>query len=301
MPEAAGEPFDPLASQDDWLTVRPGEPPLFARQWGDAQGRHPLLIIHGAGEHSGHYAQTAADLVRGGYVVHAVDLPGHGRSPGVRGHILRFAEYLEVVAALIRHVEVPAGPRPVLLGHSLGGLIATSYAAAHPTTVRRLILSAPLWGLRVPVPAWKQAAARLLDVWWPSLTFARPRLIGRSLSHDPEVTARYASDPLVHARASVRWYTELQRQLAILPDLVPGVRVPLLVLQGEADRIADPQAVDRLFPLVGSSSKRVIRYAGYYHEVLNELGRERVIRDLLEWLSGLESHDAGKISSSERA
>jgi len=112
----------------------------------------------------------------------------------------------------------------------------------------------------------------------------RPRLTGASLSHDPQVEVRYLSDPLVHFRASVRLYTEIQDRCRQLPRVLPNLKVPLLLLQAGADRVVSPEAVRRLFPAVGSAQKRLILYEGFYHELFNEIDKERVFRDLLSFL-----------------
>jgi alpha-beta hydrolase superfamily lysophospholipase len=166
----------------------------------------------------------------------------------------------------------------------LGGLIASVYAAAHSDTLRALILTSPAWDLTVPVPAWKRAVARLVSPLWPSLTLKRPHIGGAMISHDPDIAARYDADPLIHGWASLRFYTEFRRVAAQLPQLLPRVTVPALVLQAGDDHVVSADATRRLFPLIGASDKHLIVYDGYYHEVLNEVDRARVRTDLLTWL-----------------
>jgi lysophospholipase len=240
--------------------------------------------VHGGGEHAGRYEETAMRLNREGYSVVAPDLRGHGRSPGQRGHILRFEEYLEDVAACLGIEVRPADRPPILLGHSLGGLVSTYYAIAHPATIRCLVLSSPLWGLNVPVPSWKHQLACGLSVLWPSFSMARPVNAASVLSHDPQVGPRYLNDPLVHFKVSCRFYTEMRRHLEQLPRVLPQLTVPVLVLQAGDDRVASAEATRRLFSLIGSVQKQLIVHEGYYHEILNEVGKERVIHDLVTWL-----------------
>lgn len=252
---------------------------LYYRQWTPSGDAVPLVIVHGGGEHSGRYIETAARLAREGYAVSAFDLPGHGRSPGKRGHVRSFEDYLKPLQKFIR------GQEPILIGHSLGGLVATYHAIEHPRTLRCLVLSSPLWGLSIPVPAWKRAIACLLSPVWPSLTMKRPRLTGATLSHDPQVETRYLSDPLVHFQASARLYTEIQDRCRELPLVLPQLKVPLLLMQAGDDRVVSPEAVKRFFPAVGSAQKRLILYEGFYHELFNEVEKERVFRDLLSFLA----------------
>jgi len=257
---------------------------LSVRQWPVASSHDTIVIVHGSGEHSGRYEETAKRLNQEGFSVVAPDLRGHGRSPGQRGHILRFEEYLEDVAACL-NTYVPADQRPpILLGHSLGGLVCTYYAIAHPETIRCLVLSSPLWGLNVPVPAWKHQLACVLSAVWPSFSMRRPVNAGEMLSHDPQVKVRYLHDPLVHFKVSCRFYTQMRQRLEQLPNALPRLTVPVLVLQAGDDRVASADATRRLFPLVGAAQKRLIVYDGFYHEILNEVDKARVIQDLVSWL-----------------
>ncbi|MBI4003548.1 MAG: lysophospholipase [Candidatus Omnitrophica bacterium] len=257
---------------------------LAVRQWPIPSAQKTIIIVHGGGEHAGRYEETARRLNREGFSVVAPDLRGHGRSPGQRGHILRFEEYLEDVSACLQRDVPPAQRPPILLGHSLGGLVCTYYAMAHPSTIRCLVLSSPLWGLNVPVPAWKHQLACVLSTGWPSFSMRRPVNAGEVLSHDPQVKARYLNDPLVHFKVSCRFYTEMRTRLEQLPQGLPRLTVPVLVLQAGDDRVASAEATRRLFPFVGSAQKRLIVYDGFYHEILNEVDKARVLQDLVAWL-----------------
>lgn len=260
---------------------------LFVRHWPVTSPQGTIVLVHGGGEHSGRYEETAKRLNQEGFSVVAPDLRGHGRSPGQQGHVLRFEEYLEDVGVCFQR-DVPPNQRPpILLGHSLGGLVCTYYAIAHPETIRCLALSSPLWGLNVPVPAWKHAIACGLSGLWPSFAMTRPTRSGDVLSHDPEVKTRYLNDPLVHFTVTSRFYTQMRRHLEQLPQALPKLTVPVLVLQAGEDQVASADATRRLFPLVGSAQKRLIVYEGFYHEILNEVEKERVIQDLVAWLRSL--------------
>lgn len=258
---------------------------LYYQHWAAPSARVPLVIVHGMGEHSGRYAETAQQLTQAGFAVYAFDLEGHGRSPGVRGHVRAMDDYVADLAGFVHLVSARhPDAKPLLLGHSLGGLIATFYAEAHPGTMRCLVLSSPLWGLTVRVPGWQRWLAYRLSSVWPALTMPRPHGREVLISHDPDVARRYLTDPLMHFVASVRFYVVLQRCLGELPTVVAHLREPLLVLQAGNDRVTSAEATARIFERVGSHDKRLIVYEGYYHEVLNEAGRARVVSDLLGWL-----------------
>ena len=169
---------DPAGAQHEegWFEVRQGRS-LYYQRWTRPGNDLPLVIVHGGGEHSGRYSGAAKRFVEEGYAVYAFDLPGHGRSPGKRGHIQHFEDYLESVRQFIGQVVGKQDPKkPILVGHSLGGLIATFYAVTHPKTIQGAVLSSPIWGLSVRIPLWKRVVGRLLSPLCPSLTMERPRI-----------------------------------------------------------------------------------------------------------------------------
>ncbi|MBI3324726.1 MAG: alpha/beta fold hydrolase [Candidatus Omnitrophica bacterium] len=276
------------AWSDGYLAVRKGLSVYYQQHATDAS-RPALVIVHGGGEHAGRYADTVARFVQAGLAVYLFDLPGHGRSPGVRGHIRRFDDYLDCVAAIVeRASQAHPGRQPVLLGHSLGGLIATCYAAKHQDLLRGLMLSSPLWGMALRIPLWKRWLAQTLAPIWPSCTLRRPSSGRFALSHDPEIERRYNHDPLVHRVASASLYVQVLARLRRLPELLAGLRLPVLVLQAGDDRIASAATTEELFARVGSSQKMLHIYPGYFHELFNEIGKEAVFQDILAWLRGLD-------------
>lgn len=262
--------------------------PLHLRAW-PAQGGW-VAIAHGYGEHSGRYEALARYLNARGWGVASCDLRGHGRSPGRRGHVRSFDDYLHDLAALHAFVADQAGEGPVfLLGHSLGGLIALRYVQERAVELSGLILSAPFLELALPTPRWKLVLAPALSRLWP--TFSTPSgLRGELGSRDPEVARAYDRDPLVFKRATARWFAEVLKAQREALAAAPKLALPLLVLHGEADTVASLAAVRRLFAAAGSADKTLHVYGGFRHEVLNELGKERAWEDLASWLA---AHGAG--------
>lgn len=263
---------------------------LFARAW-PAGGTGCLAILHGYGEHSGRYEAFARWLNGQGWDVIACDLRGHGRSPGRRGHIRRFSEYLQDAAALHAGARDLAPGRPVfLLGHSLGGLIAVHYTQEGGEDLAGLILSSPALRVAMPVAAWKRLSAPILSHLWPS--FSAPSEIDPVwLSHDAGVVEAYRTDPLVHRVGTARWVTEMQAAQAAALHEARTLVFPLLVLQGGADRLTDPAATEKFFQAAGAKDKTFKSYEGFYHEPLNEVGKERVWEDVRIWL---EAHLGGE-------
>jgi len=245
-----------------------------------------LAVVHGYGEHGGRYRGFAEDMAARGYAVHVYDLRGHGRSGGRRGHLGRFTDYLDDTALYLGAVRKEQPGRSLyLLGHSLGGLIVTAYVEDRSADAPAgLILSSPFLRLGMPVPPLRLSAARLLSVVAPSMKIGNT-LDAAALSHDLDVVRAYGVDPLNHHVATARWAAEVLAAQGAALSAAGAIRLPFLLLYGDADAVADPEASRELFTGAGSADKTMHCYEGYYHEIFNEIGRETVFADLAAWLA----------------
>src|SRR5689334_9766658 len=128
----------------------------------DCRGR--VVIVHGYAEHKGRYRQLVEDLAAARYSCHLFDLRGHGDSGGLRGHVSRFEEYRTDLDGFLEEVRaLPAAPSPLLLlGHSLGGLIALDFALHRPEAFAALAVSSPYLAPAFPVPFFKRTLLPLV-------------------------------------------------------------------------------------------------------------------------------------------
>ena len=249
----------------------------------DARGR--VVIIHGYAEHKGRYAHLVEALVAAGYACHLLDLRGHGESGGQRGHVSRFEDYRTDIERFLEEVRtLDAGPSPLLLlAHSLGGLIALDFALHHPQAFDSLAVSSPFLAPALAIPFFKRTLLPLAANIVPKL--AVPSGLDPDwLSHDAEVVAAYEADPKVFPTVTVGWWCEVRDAQEEVFERAPALTAPILVLLGDADAIADPHHSRAFFDRLGSANKRLVVYPGFFHEVLNELGRAQVVSDLLAWL-----------------
>jgi len=244
-----------------------------------------LAVIHGYGEHGGRYRGLAEDMAARGYAVHVHDLRGHGLSAGRRGHLGRFSDYLDDTAVFLDAVREEQPGRPLyLLGHSLGGLIATAYVEDRPDDVLAgLILSSPFLRLGIPIPPLRLSVARLLSIVAPTVNVGNT-VTAAALSHDQEVVRAYGTDPLNHHVATARWAAEAVAAQGAALSAAGSISLPFLLLYADADAIADPDAARELFEYVASADKTAYCYEGYFHEIFNETGRAAVLADLASWL-----------------
>ncbi len=176
-----------------------------------------LGIVHGYADHAGRYAHVQDAWAERGIASVAIDMRGHGRADGRRGHCSRFEEYVDDVGELVRLVADRAGSAPkFLFGHSFGGLVAARAVLVDPSPWKALILASPFFGIALAVPAAKVIAGKIASRVWPTL--ALPAGIkGSEVTHDPDRARAYETDPLIFKKATARWFTETVRaQRAVL-------------------------------------------------------------------------------------
>jgi alpha-beta hydrolase superfamily lysophospholipase len=245
-----------------------------------------VAVVHGYGEHGGRYDRLAAALTPKGYAVYAYDLRGHGQSTGERGQVRRFGEYLNDTALFLDVVRAAQPGRPLfLLGHSLGGLIAATFAMRYPDGLGGLILSSPFLRLVMEVPATQRIGVIILSAVKPGFNIGNT-VQAADLSHDQSVADAYVTDPLVHHVAPARWATEMLKAQGAALSAAPSLRLPLLLLYSDTDAIADSAASLEFFASAGSEDKKLHCYSGLYHELFNEVDNAAVFADLLAWLEG---------------
>lgn len=241
-----------------------------------------VVLVHGYAEHLGRYPHVIDALTGAGYDCHALDLRGHGRSEGVRGHVLRFQDYLDDLDLFLE--ELPRDPLPCfLVGHSLGGLLSLRYVLDRPEAFAALAVSSPFLHPAADIPWLQEAVANAASHLAPTLLTKSP-VDARGLSRDPAVVEAYIADPLVFKTFNARWFFQVREAQEEVLKRAGEIRLPVLMLIGSADPIAQPGRSRQVFERLGSPEKRLEVYDGFLHEVFNETGRERVVRDLVEWL-----------------
>ncbi len=256
------------------------------RHWAP-EGQDPvgvLLAVHGLSEHSGRYEGLAAAALASGLALVAVDLVGHGRSPGRRGHIDSFeADHLGAVDALVRRVERERSDAPlILVGHSLGGLIAARWAQRRvfARRLRGLVLIAPFVEPRMAIPGWKLAMARLLENVLPSLRLATG-IADEDAFRDPAERSRFAADPLVQRKISVGHWAAVSEERERLCAEAAELDIPTLFLLAGDDRVVSTAAARRLAERMPTAT--VIEYPGAFHALLHDPLASEVMCDLLAW------------------
>jgi alpha-beta hydrolase superfamily lysophospholipase len=254
---------------------------LMLHDWPAPTGapRAQVLLVHGLGEHAGRYAKLACELRDWGFAVRAYDQRGHGLSGGPRGGLTHDTALLDDLTAVIdatRNMQPQTGQQGlplILLGHSLGGLVASRFVSLQLRPVDALVMSSP--ALDPGLSALQKVLVATLPAIAPNLR-VNNGLDPRYLSHDPAVVSAYLADPLVHPKISAR----LARFIATAgPATVAAAAhwcVPTLLLYAGADHLVKP-AGSRAFAEVAGTSARVLpgilsaqEFESHYHEIFNE-------------------------------
>ncbi len=260
---------------------------LAIRDWLLGAGAHPrglVLLVHGLGEHSGRYEEMAQRLNMQNFAVRAYDHYGHGHSTGTKGCLptpLRLVDDLALILDATRKT-VGQGLPLILLGHSMGGLVAAHAVALNRVRVDGLVLSSP--ALDLGLNFLQRLLLAVLPGVAPNLR-VRNGVSAKWISHDAEVVRAYRRDVLVHDRLSPRLARYIADGGAEVLTMAKRWHTPTLLLYAGQDRLVSPHGSAVFAHAAPAQFLETHAYAQHYHEIFNELHREPVYRQLVQWLS----------------
>lgn len=245
--------------------------------------RGMVLLVHGLGEHAGRYTHVAEQLNRWGFAVRGYDQCGHGESDGARGSLPTDTRLLDDLADLVdsTRARLPAGTPLILLGHSMGGLVAGRFVSLALRPVDGLILSSP--ALDPGLSAFQKLLVAVLPRLVPDLRVGNglnPALI----SHDPSVVQAYRADPQVHDRISARLARFIAHEGAPVIAEAPRWKVPTLLMYAGEDRLVNPAGSQAFARLAPRDVVQTCYFDRLYHEIFNELDAAPVFAALQGWL-----------------
>jgi acylglycerol lipase len=258
---------------------------IYFQSWlPESEPRAVLLIVHGLAEHSGRYGNVVNHFVPLGYAVYGVDHFGHGKSDGKRVYVERFDDYTNTLKIYFDMIRGRQPDKPIfLVGHSMGGLISAVYLLDHQAELAGAVLSGPA----VKIPNYVTPAmlfvGKMLSALIPK--FGLLPLQADGVSRDPSVVQAYVSDPLVYrGKATARLAAEMVKAMQTISGQAARITLPIMIVQGSADRLVDPAGARMLYGAVSSADKEIRIYNGFYHEVFNEPEHDKVLHDVKIWL-----------------
>lgn len=258
-----------------WVAVTPDSPKAI------------LGMVHGYADHAGRYAHVQDALAERGIASVAIDMRGHGRADGRRGHCSRFEEYLDDVGELRRLVDDRAGgATKFVFGHSFGGLVVAKQILADSSPYKGAILASPFFGIGMEVPAVKVIAGKIASKILPTLAIPAG-IRGDQVTHDPERQRAYEStDPLVFKKATARWFTETQRAQRSVLASAHTLKLPFLEIFGADDPVVSMPIGRSFFDAAASDDKTFDLRPGLLHETWNETEAEwkAVVKSIADWI-----------------
>lgn len=256
---------------------------LFVRSWRPAAPpRAVVLIVHGFNSHSGHYLWVGAELMRQGFAVYALDLRGRGRSDGDRYFVERYSDYVGDIRQLLALAKAREHGLPIfVLGHSAGGVLSCVFTLENQSELAGLICES--FAYEVPAPEFALAVIKGLSHVAPHAHVLK--LPNKEFSRDPAVVAALEADPLIaHEVQPTKTVAEMVRADERLKREFPLITLPVLIMHGDLDKVTKPSGSRFFYEHAGSKDKTLSIYEGYYHDLLNDVGKEVVMNDIKRWI-----------------
>lgn len=257
------------------------------QDWPLAQGtplRGVVIIVHGLGEHAGRYDHVAEKLNSWGFAVRGYDQCGHGESGGARGGMPTDTRLLDDLADIIdsTRARMDKSTPLILLGHSMGGLVAGRFVSLGIRPVDALVMSSP--ALNPGLSAFQKLLVAVLPKMVPNLRVGNG-LNPTFLSHDPQVVATYLADPLVHDRISARLARFIAEAGPATVALAPQWKIPTLLMYAGDDRLLNAQGSRDFAKAAPKALVSAECFDAMYHEIFNELDNAAVFARLQRWLA----------------
>jgi len=258
---------------------------LYAQSWkADSDQKKLVILIHGLGEHSGRYEHWAKLFNEKGYSFLTLDLHGHGRSGGKKGHIKSLDVLLDDIDLIYNAGnELFPGYKKILYGHSMGGNLVLNHVIRRNRSVDAVIVTSPWLKLYSEPSSLVLKITAFLKKFLPSLTISN-QLKAEQISHDPEAVRNYERDPLNHDRISLKMFHELYQGGYHALRNVYKINCPFLIMHGTGDTITSAKASED-YVLNTSKKTHLKLWPGQFHELQNEFVKEEVHSYIIEWLS----------------
>ncbi|WP_134679020.1 alpha/beta hydrolase [Paracoccus ravus] len=256
---------------------------IHMRGWSpEGPARAVVVICHGVNSHGGQHGWTAEQMARHGLAVYALDLRGRGQSEGERFYVEDVADYVADLAGMIEIAKERHPGLPVyLLGHSAGGVVSCSYALQQQDQIDGLICES--FAFQVPAPGFVLSAIKGLSHLAPRLGVLTLQM--KDFTRDPEALARLEADPLTKGETQpAATVAALVRADEVLARSFDRITLPLLILHGSEDRATVCKGSEFFHAHAGATDKTLQIYEGHYHDLLNDLGKEEVLADILAWI-----------------
>ncbi len=256
---------------------------LFQRSWIPLKKPKALLVIlHGLGEHSARYDHFAQFMALNDYLVNSFDYRGHGKSEGQRFFVNSFEEYCLDAENFIISIKGQYPGLPIFIfSHSMGGLISTTLASQDRLKVDGLIASSAVVKISDEMSNLTIKLTRIIAAIAPNMGVLSG--VSDQVCRDPEVVRSHREDPLIQGKLPAKTMSEILKAVKSLGDHMGKISVPILIMAGTADTMADSKGSKDLYQKCSSKDKTLKIWEGLYHELINEPEKDQVIAEVLAW------------------
>ncbi len=258
---------------------------LHLEAWPVVDSKAGVVLVHGYGEHCGRYTHVAQALNNAGYSVTSFDHRMHGKSDGQpRAYVTDIETMVADLKQVWDKAKAEIGNKPMfLIGHSMGGAVVTRFTVQYQAEMQGLVTSGAAVLSSESLPAFLVTTVKAVSKFLPTLP--TPKINSTYLSHDPQIPQQYDRDPLVyHGTMKLASIAALAHNGEVVLKQAPDLKLPILVLHGEADKVVPMQCSQVFYAKAGSADKTLKIYPGLYHEIFNELEKEMVLTTVINWL-----------------
>ncbi len=241
-----------------------------------------VVIVHGVNSHGGQYLWTGEQLAKAGFVVYAHDHRGRGKSDGPRFYIDDISDYTEDLGTVIALAKSrDPGLRVFVLGHSAGGVVSCTWALDHQREIAGFVCES--FAYRVPAPAPVLALVRFFGRIAPKLPVLKLKM--KDFTRDPRALAELEADPLCRGEIQpARTVAALLKATDRMKAEFGTLKLPLLIMHGTLDKATVPAGSQEFYDHAGSADKTLKLYEGHFHDLLNDIGKEQVLAEIVAWI-----------------
>jgi alpha-beta hydrolase superfamily lysophospholipase len=242
-----------------------------------------IIFLHGYTEHIGRYGWMIEQMNQAGINVFAYDHRGYGKSDGTRAYINRFGQYIDDLDVYLNQLKKPELPT-FLMGHSMGSLIGVGYLVNHlEHHFAGFISSSGALKIDENISPFLRKISGIMSKIAPHLKTIK--LDPNALSRDPKEVVKYFTDPAVyHGGTKARLGFEMLEAMKSAQNNFHKINIPVLILHGTEDKLADPLGSQWMYDKVSSTDKKLEYFEGLYHEIMNEPEKDDVIKVLITWI-----------------
>lgn len=255
--------------------------------WEPAETKKAVInLIHGYNDHIERFEHWAKYFIDKGYIVHAIDYRGHGKSDGKRGHINSFDDLLNDIELLLKESNKLYPDLPQFLyGQSLGGNMVTNYILKRDNNLKGAIISSPWYKLSFSPPKFLLFLAKIMNKVYPKFT-QKSNLDAFALTQDKKIVDAYINDPLLHGKISPRMLTEIIKAGQWVLGNAKKIDIPILLQHGNGDKVTSYKASSEFYLKAKEAGNDIVfkEWQGLYHELHNEPEKEKVFEFVYNWI-----------------